>query len=288
MPVSSDDPVLGLWGEASTSTVEKTLDRPLQGESREAHRNSRLRLAVSRIDPDFRNPRAPDDADVEALAASMTTDGLLQPIVVRPCGDRYTIVAGHRRFAAWCRCAAAAPSDARWRSIDVVVRQIAEDEALALMLVENLQRKALSPLEEAIALQRLRVMHGWPNKRVAEVVHKSEMYVSRRLRVLDDATLCDAILAGHLAVTTAEELLAVDDRADLVRRAIAHNWSPAEARRAAQARRATKSVIPGRNEQWHAHLTALEDLLKPDAALPAVSRQEIAEALRRLLNLCQA
>ena len=74
---------------------------------------------------------------------------------------RYTIVAGHRRFAAMRRCAAEDPSNARWRSVDVVVRHIDKDEALALMLVENLQRKAFSPLEEAIALQRLRVVRGW-------------------------------------------------------------------------------------------------------------------------------
>jgi hypothetical protein len=82
-----------------------------------ARRSTRARLGISKIDPDPRNPRAPTDSDVQTLAASIVHEGLIHPIVVRPTGDRYTIVAGHRRFAAWCRCAADAPSDARWRPL---------------------------------------------------------------------------------------------------------------------------------------------------------------------------
>ena len=107
-----------------------------------------MRVPISRIDVDSRNPRAPDDADVEALASSIAKDGLLQPIVVPT--SRKIAIRSSPDIVVLRRCAGALaedPSDARWRSVDVVVRHIDEDEALALMLVENLQRKAFTPLE---------------------------------------------------------------------------------------------------------------------------------------------
>jgi ParB-like chromosome segregation protein Spo0J len=154
------------------------------------------------------------------------------------------------------------------------------------MLVENLQRKAFSRLEEAIALQRLRVVRGWTNKRVGDAVHKSEMYVSRRLRVLDDTALSDAVLAGQLAITTAEELLAVDDRAELIEQATAQNWSPAEAQQAVQARRLPKPGATAPGESWRSHIAALEVLLGAEAAMTPLDRKEVAAAVRRLLGLC--
>lgn len=252
-------------------------------------RGTRTRLAITRIDPDPRNPRAPNSQEIRDLAASLTVHGMLQPIVVRPAGQRYVVVAGHRRLAAWRQCASEAPSDPRWRTIDVVVaHDVGAEEALTLMLVENLQRKSLSPLQEAITLQRLRVERGWTNRQVAEAVGRSEMYVSRRLRVLDDAVLRDAVLDGRLPVTTAEELLAADiaSRAPLVRRAIAETWSPNSARRAVQ------ELGPGRRgsaeERWRAPLLALLQLLDKQAVPPAALRTEIVFVAERLLAHYQA
>ena len=107
MPSSSDDLPPGLWDAPSSRPGLTLTPRP---DVPEAVRGSRVRLAISRIDPDPRNPRAPTDTEVDVLARSIRSDGLLQPILVRPNGERYVIVAGHRRFAAWCRCATAAPA----------------------------------------------------------------------------------------------------------------------------------------------------------------------------------
>jgi ParB family transcriptional regulator, chromosome partitioning protein len=288
MPFSPEDASPTLWGEARTPAAKQRRETQVSPDAREIPRSARARVAITRIDADPHNPRAPTDADVQALAASIAQDGLLHPIVVRPTGDRYTIVAGHRRFAAWCRCAAAEPSDQRWRAVEVVVREIGPEEALTLMLVENLQRKALSPLEEAITLQRVRITRGWTNRRIAEEIHKSEMYVSRRLRVLEDTALCDAILTGQLAVTTAEELLRADDRDALVQQAIAENWSPADARRAIAADRSRASVSSGRDQEWRGHIAALEHLLENQTALPGDLPRELVEAVRRLASLCPA
>jgi ParB family transcriptional regulator, chromosome partitioning protein len=252
-------------------------------------RGTRTRLAITRIDPDPRNPRAPSAQEIRDLAASLTAHGMLQPIVVRPAGQRYVVVAGHRRLAAWRHCASQSPSDPRWRTIDVVVaHDVGAEEALTLMLVENLQRKSLSPLQEAVTLQRLRVERGWTNRQVAEAVGRSEMYVSRRLRVLDDAALRDAVLDGRLPVTTAEELLAADaaSRGPLVQRAIAETWSPNHARRAVQ------ELGPSRGgsaeERWRAPLLALLQLLDKQAAPPPTLRTEIVRVAERLLAHYQA
>jgi ParB family chromosome partitioning protein len=251
-------------------------------------RGSRTRVAITRIDPDPRNPRAPSPKEIGELAASMTAHGMLQPIVVRPAGQRYIVIAGHRRLAAWIRCASEAPSDPRWRSIDVVVHDIGAEEALTLMLVENLQRRSLTPLQEAITLQRLRAERNFTNRQVAEAIGRSEMYVSRRLRVLEDAALRDAVSDGRLPVTTAEELLAADgaSRGQLVERAIGEAWSPTDARRAVQ------DLGTDRNgsaeDRWRAPVLALSQLLDQRAVPPASLLPQIARVAERLLTYCRA
>ena len=251
-------------------------------------RGNRTRVAIARIDPDPRNPRAPSPTEIGELAASISAHGMLQPIVVRPAGQRYVVVAGHRRLAAWLRCASEAPSDPRWRAIDVVVHDVNAEEALTLMLVENLQRRSLTPLQEAITLQRLRVERNWTNRQVAEAIGRSEMYVSRRLRVLEDVALRDAVSDGRLPVTTAEELLAASgaSRGQLVERAIGDAWSPSEARRAVH----DLVLDSGGSGQdpWWAPVLALSQLLDkhsvpPDALLPQIAR--LAEGL---LAYCHA
>jgi ParB family transcriptional regulator, chromosome partitioning protein len=251
-------------------------------------RGSRTRVAITRVDPDPRNPRAPSPKEVGELAASIAAHGMLQPIVVRPAGQRYVVVAGHRRLAAWLRCASQAPSDPRWRAIDVVIQEVGPEEALTLLLVENLQRRSLTPLQEAITLQRLRAERNWTNRQVAEAIGRSEMYVSRRLRVLEDIALREAVSDGRLPVTTAEELLAANgaSRGQLVERAISEAWSPSDARRAVQ-----DLVLEGSSsgqDPWRAPVLALSQLLEkhstpPDALLPQIAR--LAEGL---LAYCHA
>ncbi len=299
---SSVEPVrlpVSLWQEATlnsqsdkgtaTDSTGAVADHPERAQRDSVvGRGARVRLPISRIDPDPRNPRIPSSQGVQDLARSLSAHGLLQPIVVRPVGQRYAVVAGHRRLAAWLRCAREAPSDPRWRTIDAVIRDVGAEEALTLMLVENLQRKSLSPLQEAITLQRLRVERGWTNRQVAEVIQKSEMYVSRRLRILDDAVLRDAVLDGRLAVTTAEELLAADTgrRGSLVARAITETWSPADARRAVQ--RTLGERDGGSADAWRVQLIALQRLLDKQPAPPAGLRDEIATVARRLLEHARA
>jgi ParB/RepB/Spo0J family partition protein len=187
-------------------------------------------LPVDCISPSPRNPRTAW-GDLDELAASLDTHGLLQPIVVRPEGaeGRYEIVAGHRRFAA--------AQKLDWRTIDAVVRKADPSEAFILTLVENLQRDDLSPKEEAAGLEILVRENNWSTHQVAAAVKRSQKYVSSRLRVFDDELLAPYVLTNRLSVSAAEEILPMRSKRDfqpaseaLVERAVVFKWNRADVR----------------------------------------------------------
>lgn len=185
-----------------------------------------LLLPLAAISASQHNPRRKLHG-IEELAESLQTYGLLQPVVVRWAGERYELVAGHRRLAA-----------ARllgWATIPGIVRPADEDEAYLLTLVENLQRENLSPREEADALEVLVRQRGWSTRQVAAAVQRSQAFVSKRLRVFEDAALAPAVLADKLSVSAAEELLGVAGRRryELVAQAIEEKWDRAQVRKAA-------------------------------------------------------
>jgi ParB family chromosome partitioning protein len=96
--------------------------------------------------------------------------------------------------------------------VPVVVREEDSDQAYLLMLVENLQREDLSPREEAELLGRLMRERRWTTRQVAAATHRSQPYVSWRLRVYEDRILRPLVLDNRLPVSTAEELLAADPK----------------------------------------------------------------------------
>src|SRR4051794_8955799 len=149
----------------------------------------------------------------------------VQPVVVRRRADGYELIAGHRRVEA--------AKSLGWTEITAVVRDETDDQAYLLTLVENLQREDLTPREEAAALKLLVRERGWSTRQLGEAIKRSAMYVSRRLRVFDDETLAPLVLADKLSVSTAEELLPVEDeaqRAELAKQAIDEHWTQAVAR----------------------------------------------------------
>ena len=236
-------------------------------------------LPVGSIRPNPRNPRARAHGIAE-LADSLRAHGLLQPVVARRRGATYELIAGHRRLEA-----------ARllgWTEIAAVVRDETDDQAYILTLVENLQREDLTPKEEAAALEILVRERGWSTRQVGEAIGRSHMYVSKRLRVFDDAALAGPVLAGALAVSTAEELLRAPEpeRASLVTRAVAEGWGQPEARAAVQAWKVTfhnRPVASGRE----ARLRALADELAPldPDDLSAKEQHQIVRLLEVLTSL---
>jgi ParB family chromosome partitioning protein len=242
-----------------------------------------IRIPLAQIDPSPRNPR--QRLDVDELAASIRAYGLLQPIVVRRAGVRYELVAGHRRLVALQALATMEPAEARWREVEAVVRHANEDQAYLLTLTENLQRSDLAPREEAAALEVLVRQEGWSVRRVAEVIHRDPLYVSRRLRVFDDPILAGPVLANRMPVSTAEIFLRAprEQRAQLVDRALAEGWTQGQARRAV---RSGCGVIPhsDADAQLLEHLRAARAGLegRPVADLPAAIVEEAQHLFARL------
>ena len=136
-------------------------------------------LPIESIERGRYQPRREFDPEsLRELADSIAAQGVIQPIVVRPIGaGRYEIVAGERRWRA--------SQQAGLTEIPVVVREVDEQSAIAIALIENIQRDDLNPLEEASALQRLLTEFGLTHQRVAEAVGKSRTTVTNLLRLLE-------------------------------------------------------------------------------------------------------
>jgi len=136
-------------------------------------------LPVDLIQRGRHQPRRDFDPDsLRELADSIAAQGVIQPIVVRPVGEgRYEIVAGERRWRA--------AQQAGLQEIPVVIREVDEQTAMALALIENIQRDDLNPLEEAGALHRLLHDFGLTHQQVAQALGKSRTTVTNLLRLLE-------------------------------------------------------------------------------------------------------
>jgi ParB family chromosome partitioning protein len=160
-------------------------------------------LALESLTPGRHQPRRDFDPQaLEALADSIRAQGVVQPIVARPAGDgRYEIVAGERRWRA--------ARIAGLKTIPAVVRQMPDRAAMAVALVENIQRADLNPLEEAEALRRLIDECGLTHEQTAEAVGRSRAAVSNLLRLLDLEDEVQALVrASKLSLGHAKVLLA--------------------------------------------------------------------------------
>jgi ParB family chromosome partitioning protein len=147
------------------------------------------------------------DAELEALAQSIREKGILQPLLVRPLNGEeaaFELVAGERRWRAAQRVG--------MHEVPVIVRPLADSEALEIALVENLQREDLSALEEAEAYSRLIAEFGRTQASLAEAVGKSRSHVANTLRLLSlPAPVRRRLEDGVLSAGHARALLAADD-----------------------------------------------------------------------------
>lgn len=188
-------------------------------------------LPVSAIAPHPDQPRRRfDDTALDELAASIAARGVIQPIVVRPHGREYQIVAGERRWRAAQR--------ARLTEVPVVVRDFDEAETLEIALVENIQRQDLNAIEEAQAYQRLAGEYGHTQDALARIVGKSRSHVANLLRLLElPETVQAMVIVGDLSMGHARALLGVDgaDQERLARLVAERGASVREAERMARA-----------------------------------------------------
>ncbi len=145
-----------------------------------------------------------DEGALQELAASIRAQGVMQPILVRPIGaERFEIIAGERRFRA-ARLAGLA-------EVPVLIKDVTDQAAAAMALIENIQREDLNPLEEAHGIQRLLDEFSFTHEQAAEAVGRSRSAVSNLLRLLNlAAPVQTMLLAGDLDMGHARALLAVD------------------------------------------------------------------------------
>lgn len=181
------------------------LDALLVGTDEEAPQGESLQmLPLDRLRPGRYQPRSKmDPASLAELALSIKEQGVMQPILVRPVdGGRFEIVAGERRWRA--------AQQAGLREVPALVRNVPDRSALAVALIENIQREDLNPLEEAKGLQRLIEEFGLTHDAAAKAVGRSRSAVSNLLRLTALAPpVQEYLLAGRLEMGHARALLAL-------------------------------------------------------------------------------
>jgi ParB family chromosome partitioning protein len=217
-------------------------------------------VSVEAIRPNRFQPRRTfDDQALKELAESLERDGLLQPIVVRNDGPgRFELIAGERRFRA--------AQSLAWERIGAVVRDVDDRTMLTLALVENLQRDALSPIEEARGYQRLIDEFASTQRQVGELVGRDRTTVANALRLLtlpDDVQ--DLVHAGSLSAGHARALLQFET-ADAIRKAaramIDGGMSVREAETLAQATTRAKGRGQRGGRRPAPEVRRLEDVLR--------------------------
>jgi ParB family chromosome partitioning protein len=145
-----------------------------------------------------------DESALQELADSIARHGIMQPLVVRPVGEgRYEIIAGERRFRA--------AGLAGLEEVPVQVREVSDQNALAMALIENIQREDLNPLEEAQAIRRLIDEFNYTHEQASEAIGRSRSATSNLLRLLNLAPAVQTLLlAGDLEMGHTRALLSLD------------------------------------------------------------------------------
>jgi len=161
---------------------------------------------------------------LDELAASIRAQGVVQPIVVRPISEnKYEIIAGERRWRA--------AQIAGLHEVPVVVRDVPDQTAMAMALIENIQREDLNPMEEATALQRLILEFELTHQEAAEAVGRSRVAVSNLLRLFDlSAAVKQMLQIGDLGMGHARALLGLqgDAQIEAARRVVGKGMSVRE------------------------------------------------------------
>ncbi|MES0873138.1 ParB/RepB/Spo0J family partition protein [Sinimarinibacterium thermocellulolyticum] len=271
---------LGRGLDALLSSVAAPADTPAE-EQRE--------LSIDVLQPGKHQPRRHFDEDaLAALADSIRAQGVVQPIVVRAAGgERYEIVAGERRWRA--------AKLAGLKTVPVVVRTLDERGAMAVALVENIQRADLNPLEEAEALHKLIQECGLTHEKVAEAIGRSRAHVSNLLRLMDLEPGVQALVrSGQLSLGHAKVLLGVQGarQSSLAQRVVDEQLSVRQTEALLHARAAPPTTKPGKPR-----LPAVEQQISAKLGLPVRLHQAASgrgkltvsfrsnEELERLLGL---
>jgi ParB family chromosome partitioning protein len=217
----------GLGRGLSSLLGEVAQEAPVSGGVAPARGGIQM-MPVSSIEPHLDQPRRHfDDEALEELAASIRQRGLIQPIVVRPHGHRYQIVAGERRWRAAQR--------ARLHEIPVIVRDFNDAETLEVALLENIQRRDLNAIEEAEGYRRLIADYGHTQEALSKLVYKSRSHIANLLRLLDLPDGVRKLLeTGQLSMGHARALIGSADPEALAREVVERGLSVRDAEKLAR------------------------------------------------------
>ncbi|GGF75964.1 chromosome partitioning protein ParB [Azorhizobium oxalatiphilum] len=232
------------------------------------------KLPIEQVKPSARNPRRTFvEEGLEELAASIREKGIIQPIVVRPVGGAFEIVAGERRWRAAQR--------ASLHEVPVVVIELNDREALEIAIIENVQRSDLNALEEAMGYEALMAQFDYSQGDLAKVIGKSRPHIANTIRLLKLPESVKAYLAdGRLTAGHARALLAHEDPERLVRAVVEKRLSV----RDVEALTKTKQALTGKD-------AGKAEAGKAEAAAPAKDadtralEKRLTETLGLVVNL---
>jgi ParB family transcriptional regulator, chromosome partitioning protein len=164
-----------------------------------------IKIPIEKIIPNRYQPRTVfDDEKIEELSRTIHTHGVIQPIVVRPFGEQYEIIAGERRYRAMKKL--------EWTEVPAIVRNLNDKETASIALIENLQREELTAIEEALAYQQLLELHSLTQEALAQRLGKGQSTVANKLRLLKlPQFVQNAILNRELTERHARALIAIKD-----------------------------------------------------------------------------
>ena len=212
-------------------------------------------IEIARIMPNPNQPRVQFDEDsLDELADSIRERGVLQPILLRPEGEDFQIIAGERRWRAAQR--------ASLHTIPAIVREIDESTVAELALIENIQRQDLNALEEAEGYKQLIKLHGHTQDDVSKIVHKSRSHVTNLLRLLDLPDFVkQSLLKGDISMGHARAIAAAPDPEALTREIVTKGLSVRQAEALARRRKPGIAEAIARGSARQAAKTVDADLI---------------------------
>lgn len=219
-------------------------------------------VAIQEIHPNPNQPRTHfNETQLQELSESIREHGVLQPLLVRKSGKGYEIIAGERRYQA--------AKIAGIEELPVIIKDVDDQEMLALALIENLQRSDLNPIEEAKGYRQLIQASGMTQEALSKAVSKSRSAITNSLRLLDlPEVVQDMLYDGKLSAGHARAILAVpfeDARIKLAEKVVAEGLSV----------RATENLAP---------LFSVGDTPKAPRPVTPQSYKKAARVLRQVFN----
>jgi ParB family transcriptional regulator, chromosome partitioning protein len=171
-------------------------------------------LPIDMLKANPNNPRRHfSEDDIASLASSLKEKGVLQPIMVRPKGQSFEIVAGERRWRA--------AQQAGIHQVPVIIRELDDRETLEIAIIENVQRSDLNPLEEARAYKMLMDQYDYTQQQLAESIGKSRSHIANTLRLMQlPQSVLSHIESGQLSAGHARAIVATENPNDLAQEII--------------------------------------------------------------------